>query len=505
MKKQQVITRLLVLAAIIVVVNLIANKAFFRLDFTADQRYTLSKATENILTELNDVVTINAYFSEDLPPQLLSARKDFEDQLIEYENRSNGYVVYEFVNPNEDDESEKEAQKNGIQPIVINVQERDQVQQMRAYMGAVVQVGDQKEVIPVIQPGGSLEYILTTAIKKLTVLEKPKIALLQGHGEPPLQGLLELNENLSVLYDVEEYTISDTASIPSTYKAIAIIDPTDSIPDSHLMKLDNFMKDGGGIYIAYDQINGDLSNGQTIQKGTKTGLETWLKDKGVELSEMMVTDINSGSVQAQQRVGPLTIPVQVKFPYFPKIDKFEEHPAVKGLESVMFQFSSPITTEVKDSAIQVTPLIYTSEQSGQANAPLFIDISKKWTEADFTEGKQMLAVALEGPLVGTKTSRLVVIGNGDFAVNGVERPQRLNADNVNLATNAIDWLSDDTGLIDLRTKGITSRPLETVEDGTKDMLKYGNVFAPILLILLYGFVRKQQYARKKQQWLEGKY
>jgi hypothetical protein len=57
----------------------------------------------------------------------------------------------------------------------------------------------------------------------------------------------------------------------------------------------------------------------------------------------------------------------------------------------------------------------------------------------------------------------------------------------------------------LRTKGITSRPLDPVEDGTKAMLKYGNVVAPILLVLLYGFQRRQRNFRKRQRWLEGKY
>ncbi|MFT4736658.1 MAG: ABC-type uncharacterized transport system involved in gliding motility auxiliary subunit [Cyclobacteriaceae bacterium] len=83
--------------------------------------------------------------------------------------------------------------------------------------------------------------------------------------------------------------------------------------------------------------------------------------------------------------------------------------------------------------------------------------------------------------------------------------QQLNADNINFASNSIDWLSDDTGLISLRTKGITNRPIESIEDPTKEFLKYGNVFAPIFIILLYGLIRRSRLSAKRQRWSQGNY
>jgi ABC-type uncharacterized transport system involved in gliding motility auxiliary subunit len=92
---------------------------------------------------------------------------------------------------------------------------------------------------------------------------------------------------------------------------------------------------------------------------------------------------------------------------------------------------------------------------------------------------------------------MVVFGDGDFAVNGEGREaQQLQPDNVSLMTNAIDWLSDDTGLIELRTKGISSRPLDAqLEDGTKTLIKYVNFLLPIILIILFGIIRFQ-YKKK---------
>jgi len=71
--------------------------------------------------------------------------------------------------------------------------------------------------------------------------------------------------------------------------------------------------------------------------------------------------------------------------------------------------------------------------------------------------------------------------------------------------NSIDWLSDDTGLIDLRTKGITSRPLDQLEDGQKMLLKWVNFLLPILLIIIYGIVRMQRTRNRRVKRMEEGY
>jgi ABC-type uncharacterized transport system involved in gliding motility auxiliary subunit len=147
------------------------------------------------------------------------------------------------------------------------------------------------------------------------------------------------------------------------------------------------------------------------------------------------------------------------------------------------------------------PLLFSSPKAGLVNPPTNIDIQKKWTESDFTAGRQILAAGLQ-----KGSANIVVVANGTFCVNGEgQRPQQQSEDNVSLASNAVDWIADDTGLIALRTKGITSRPLEEVEEATKNLVKYGNVIAPILLLLIYAFVRKQRNVRKRQRWMQGDY
>jgi len=251
MKKNKVFTRILLLLGIILVVNYISSKLYFRLDFTGDQKYSLSKATKDILKNVDSPVTITAYFSEGLPAELEIVRGEFRDMLVEYQNRSKNNIVFKFVNPNGKDELEAEAQKAGIRPVLINTSEHDQVKQMRAYLGAVVSMGEKKEIIPFIDPKGSIEYPLTTAIKKISISKKPIIAFLQGHGEPAPWNSGEVYQNLSVLYDIETLKLNDSTPISGNYKTVVIINPTDTIPAKHLKQLDDYLsKNGKPVYRA---------------------------------------------------------------------------------------------------------------------------------------------------------------------------------------------------------------------------------------------------------------
>jgi gliding-associated putative ABC transporter substrate-binding component GldG len=505
LNRKKVITTILLIIGIIILVNFFSNRFFHRFDFTKDGQYSLSKATKNILNEIDATITVSAYFSENLPPDIGKVKKDFKDLLVEYNNHSNGKLVYQFINPNKDQETEMEAQQAGIQPVMINVRERDQVKQQRAYLGAVIQYEGKKEIIPLIQPGAAMEYALSTNIKKLSVKEKIKIAFLQGNGEPPLSDILQLNQQLSILYEVGTASLTDSTQIPSSYKTLVIVAPTDTVKPEYFSQLDNFLSNGGRILIALNRVKGDLSN--ATGSSLSTGFENWLSKKGIEVEDKFIIDANSGDIMVRQQTGMFVMNTPVKFPYLPMITKFADHPITKGIASVMFPFASPIKISSSDSSLQFTKLALTSDKTGFERAPIYFDVMRQWTRNDFTTSSLPLAVAIEGNIINNVRSKMVVFGDGDFAVNGSgQNAQRLQADNVNLMANAIDWLSDDTGLIDLRTKGASSFPIDPdLEDGTKTFLKYLNFLLPILLAVGIGLVRYQIRKKHRNKWMSEDY
>lgn len=484
-------TSILLVLGIVILVNVIGDRLFFRLDFTADQRYSLSNATKTILENLTDPVTVTAYFSEDLPPDVAKVRQDFRDLLVEYNSRSDGQIVYEFVNPNADQQTEMEAQQAGIRPIMINVRERDQVKQQRAYLGAVIQLGDKKEVIPFIQPGAAMEFALSSNIKKISVTDKPKIALLQGHSEPGLAAMQQLSEQLSIIYQVDTLSLTPIKGIPQDYKSVVVIAPKDTVRQYVFNHLDNYLANGGRVMVAINRVEGELQ--RSAGKSLYTGFSDWLREKGVTIEENFLIDINCTNVMVRQQQGIFVMNTPVSFPYLPIITNFADHPITTGLEQVVFPFVSPIKITPRDTTITYIPLAYSSEKSGVKNPPLTFDVSKDWRPSDFGLSSLPVAVAVEGKIEGDIDSKIVVFSDGDFVVNGEgQEAQQLQPDNISLMVNAIDWLSDDTGLVELRTKGVTARPLDTqLEDSTKTWIKYLNFLLPIILIIVYGVFRFQ--------------
>lgn len=492
MKRRKFTLSIVLFVAIIILVNLLSEQFFFRIDLTENRQYTLSRATKEILRDLDEPITVTAYFSKDIPPQLVKTRNDFREMLVEYGKISGQMVVFEFISPNEDEELEMEAMENGIQPVVINVREKDQMQQQRAYMGAVLSLGERKEIIPVVEPGLAMEYTLSTAIKKLAVVDKPAVGFLQGHGEPPMNELVQVREELGILYSVEGVTVTDSTPIPSYIKSLAIVRPTDSIPGTVFRELDRYLERGGKLFIAFNRVSGDLQTG--YGSGLTTGLESWLRDKGLYVNENFIIDQNCVSATMQQQIGNAIQISSIAIPYIPRINQFSDHPVTEGLEEVILPFASTMDF-MGDSAVVYTPLLFSSELSGTQSTPTYFNFQRRWTRADFPLQSQVLGGILEGPIQGDAPSKMVVITDGDFAVN--EGGQQVNPDNVNLLVNGIDWLSDDTGLIELRTKGVSSRPIKQMEDGTRSLIKWLNFLLPILLVLIYGGLRYQY--RKNQR------
>ena len=208
-------TRIKILLAVLgfIAINFIGRQLFFRLDLTANREFTLSQATKDVVKGLNDKMKVKAYFSDDLPVDIAKTKEDFRNMLSEYASLSKGNLEFEFISPNESPEKEQEAMQQGIQPVMINVREKDQAKQLKAFLGATLEYMGKKEIIPLIQPGTAMEYALTTNVNKLSAVNKARIGFIQGHREASLQEMAQVYESLDILYDVQSVYITDTTRL----------------------------------------------------------------------------------------------------------------------------------------------------------------------------------------------------------------------------------------------------------------------------------------------------
>jgi gliding-associated putative ABC transporter substrate-binding component GldG len=487
MKSRKNITVFIVLVvAIIVLVNFLSEQFFVRLDFTEDKRFTLSDATKDILANLEEPVTITAYFSNNLPPQLDQVKREVRDMLTEYASRSKGMVAYEFLDPLKDEKIKAEAAQAGISQMQVQVQEKDQVKAQVAFMGANVQLGEENEPIPIISSTSGLEYNLSSAIKKLSVTSKPVVGIVQGHGEPGFGELWQVKQSLDILHKTELVYLNDSNLNLYKYNTLAIIGPKDSIPPDELEKLDTYLNQGGRLFIAIDRSDANLNQEQYSHE-VNTGLEYWLASKGIDVNTNVVIDMSCQQGWIQPQPGYL---MQITIPYFIIVNNFSDHPITSGLEAMTMNFASSINFS-GDSSVVFTPIVRSSENSGTRPAAGFINITQKWSESDFPIPNLTLAAAIEGSIGGSAPTKMVVVGDGGFAVPD-ERQNQVNPDNLNLLVNSIDWLSDDTGLVELRTQGATARPLEDLDDKKRTFLKYLNFLLPVLLAIAYGIFRFQR-------------
>ena len=511
--KREGTLQLALIVGILVNLNVLATQGVWRFDLTENDRFTLSTASRDIARGLDDPVTVKAYFSDDLPPQFARAEEQLRNLLDEFRAYAGDNLEYEFINPSESDEAEQAAQQAGIRPVMIDVRERDQVTQRRAYLGAVFRYGEQREVVPVIQPGAALEYTIASTVKQLTAERRPQVGLLQGHGEPSQQAMTQLMQQLRKRYTVTNVSGIDTAGVPPETEVLLVVAPSQALSLDERVAIDQYIMRGGKAVFALNRVQTNLRFG--TGRPLDTGLETLLARYNLPVNPTLVRDQNASTVQVSRQQGAFNVVNQIRYPYIPQIVRFADHPATTGLEAVSMQFVSSLDTTQVDSNQALTVLARSSERAGEARGRFNLNPMREWTAADFEATDLPVAALIEGPFTSAyagvdtvavdvtegQSTALVVVGDGDFIVNGQgQQQQRLPEDNVNLMLNSIDYLADDTGLIALRTKGVTNRPLTMPDPGTRTLLKYLNVFLPIVLVVGYGALRYQRRQAQRRVW-----
>lgn len=513
--RETVLIRLLLFIGIFLVLNMLVYRAYFRLDFTEDQRYTLSEVSKDLLKNLDAPVTVRAFLSEELPPEEARVTREFTDLLQEFESNAGGQFTYETFDPSDEENAlppvrtQQGMQQQQYPGFLIGVRERDKVSQQIAYRGATVLYKGQEEIVPVLTAQMNMEYEMIKAIKKMVAGEKPKVGFLQGHGEPGQESIAQATQELNVSYEADTLTLNDPTRW-SEFKTIVILGPTDSFPQTHLDQLDRFMQSGGRLLAGVNAAEANLQNGQATR--VSTGLEGWLLAKGIDVEPALLTDNQCGSINVQQQQGFFNMVRQVQFRYFPIIQSWSDHPITQGLGPMILPFASPVNITNTDSAVSTGVLGTTSELSGKAPVPMRINIEAELDRNTWSFAYSNLPVAayMEGKIAGpgSAESKMVVIGNGSFPLNQGQNPVN-PPDNLNFLVNAIDWLTDDTGLIQLRNQVPKVALIEklTGEDdaGARQAFKIIIFLLPILIAILFGFFRFRVRQARMKKWRSEQY
>lgn len=458
--------------------NIISRNWFVRVDLTDGQIYSLSSSSKAVLNKMDDLLTAKVYFSDNLPGQYGNNRRFLQDILEEYAAYSNGNMRFEFYTP-DDDEELRDAMTYGIQPVQLQVIENDKLEIKRVYMGLVFLYEDQREAIPVVQTTTGLEYEITSKIKKMVDDRKQVIGFASfGEKNPAVESI---RTQLGESYTVQNVALA--SEVPPTVSLLFVSGVTDSVSEDEYTNLESYVDRGGNLFLSQSRIDASLAT----QRGTviRSNLLDILDKYGVSVEENLVLDEACNNITVTQQRGFFRMNSAVRYPFFPIIRSFGDNVMVQGLEQVHTIFPSEITWDETDSLSTVQPLFRTSDRSSTMAG--FYNLSPIDNPAfkTFTQKSKVVGVYSTSP-TETATSQLVYVADSSFLLDGAGGRMQ---ENVIFTMNAADVLIGDRDLVALRSREITTRPLATLDDGSRATWKSINIVLPALLVIGYGLLQ----------------
>ncbi len=510
MKKSQrdAILQAFLYFVIIVLVNVVVSGWFFRIDLTRDKVNTLSPATEKLLKSLKDHLIVRVYFNSDLPSPYNNNRVALIDMLQEFRSISDGKLEYDIYNPTTDKQV-NEAVSQGVPQVQVQVINNDKLEVKRAFMGLVMEYEARKQTLPVIENLSNFEYEMASRIDRLIYPEKKTIGITQGNGEPSFQNISRAQQALSRRYNLLPVNLS--YPVPDSISALILIQPTTALADSQLYNLDQYMMTKGRAAFLTSMVNASMQSEYATD--LSLNLSSLFKSYGFEVKKDLVRDAMCASVSVVQNEGGLSFQTELPNPYIPIVGNMNKSFVVtEDLHQVILPFASEIdTTPAVALHLSVTPFAYTSQRSGVQTGFYNLDPTVKFTQAMFEQHGLLLGAAISGEIHSAipdtdkyaiadparKTEgneRIVVLGNGNFILNEFLS----NPENLSIFLNTVDYLSDDLGLISIRSKSFLPPPLKPVSEETRSLVKDAIVGFPPLLILVIGlFYWRKTVNRRK--------
>ncbi len=529
-KTKSAATLIIVIAlAILIIINLIAINLFARIDLTENQIYSLSEASKKLVAGLDDRLTIKAYMTEDLPFPHNDDARYLRDLLDDYRAYSDGNLQYQFIDPAKEDK-EQEAQSYRIPPLQFNVFKNEKAEFIKGYKGLVLLYKDQSEVIPFIENTDMLEYDISRAINKLIQDKRPIIAFTTGHGEPTVaEGFNYANQMLQREFQVQYLNLDNLRNIPPEVDALFIVSPQEEFSKWERYLVDQFIMRGGKVAFLIDKFSVQISDQVVIP--VDNGLDSLLYFYGAAPKEQLAIDLQCNRIPIVRQMGEYQIQSVTDYPFYLSITNFNENnQIVKEFNTLGMLFISPLEykLDLLDGQSRQT-LFTTSKNAGTRGLPLDISPEKQYFREDFQKSELPLACAITGRFdsyynvgvppqyQGTDTlsdipfpeftpfttdSRIIIIGSGSFVKDDFRR----NESGFIFLMNMADWLTQDIGLISIRSKQSTARRLndEALSNATKQVIKYVNILAMPVLVIVFGVVRwrfKRSLKRKRETTL----
>ena len=552
-KKEALILILLPLS--LIVINIFSAKIglYERFDLTSDNRYTLSDAALNTVADVDSPIIVDVFLEGDFPSEFRKLKSETR-QILEEFSAYNQNIKFSFINPIEDDENRdlviKQLTDRGLTPLQLSIQESGKSSQELIFPWGLASYNNQTVKIPLVKNKigatqqelvnnsvQNLEYAFADGFSKLVNPKKRKVAVLRGNDQLENKYIADFVTTLRDYYFIAPFTLDSVANNAqgtldklNGFDLIISAKPTLAFSEEEKLVLDQYTMNGGKSLWLIDAVAMDKDSlynesGKSVAIGRDLNLTDFFFKYGLRINPVLVNDMYSAPITLAIGEGSQAQFQPVKWQYSPLAKSASNHPIVNNLNLVKFDFANQIDT--LKNGISKTILLKSSPLSKLDGTPLEISLDIVTQEPDpsrYTRGNQNLAVLLEGEFTSvynnrikpfelseeknkSKPTKMVIIADGDVIKNefGRNGPQELGFDkwtgqtfgNKEFLLNAVNYLLNDDGLINIRSKEIAIAFLDQQKiTDQKTKWQLINIGIPLVILALFGFVFN--YIRRKK-------
>jgi len=534
------------LAIVLILLNIFNQRLYTRIDLTSDKRYTLASVTKEVINKIDKQLLIKVYLEGDFPSEFKRLQIETR-QFLEELSANNSLIKIQFIRP---DNQREKLIKAGMIPSQLTVKEDGILSNAIIFPWAEISYRNKTSKVSLLTNGTSqsqedqlekaiesLEFSFSNAIYKLQEEKEKKIAVLTGNGELSDIQLYSFLSEVTKKHRLAKFTLDSVKTNPEKslidlqkFDLAIIAKPTQPFTENEKLVLDQYIINGGKTLWMIENVQADTdslyNNGSMLAYPRDLNLTDFFFSYGLRVNATLLQDLYAAKIPlATGNIGDKPQFQNLNWFYHPLVSGNPNHAISKNIAPVRLRFSNQIDT--LQNSLKKTPLLVSSMLTKKVGTPAIVElksIAKEPKEEEYSSGFQITGLLTEGLFNSMYTDRvkpfsivnfrkkslynkMVVISDGDIGRNQLQKgkPFDLAKDkwtgeqfgNKEFLLNAIDYLLDDNGLIELRNKNIQINLLDKKKAyQEKTYWQFVNIILPLMVLLTFGLVF--QYLRKRK-------
>tara|TARA_B110000003_G_scaffold40155_1_gene37018 strand:+ start:7969 stop:9609 length:1641 start_codon:yes stop_codon:yes gene_type:complete len=536
------------LLSILILINLISQFYYKRFDITKDRRYTLSTVTKNVIDKIDKQLIIRVFLDGEFPSEFKRLQIETR-QFLEELQAKNSNIRIQFVNP---DSQRKRLIEVGMIPSQLTVKENGILSNAIIFPWSEIIYKNKTSIVSLLPNRiinsqeeqletaiENLEFSFISTIHKLQEQKQKKVAVLSGNGELQDIQLYSFLSEITKKYRLAKFTLDSVERNPTKslkdlqkFDLAIIAKPTKLFSEKEKLVLDQFIINDGKTLWMLENVQADtdslFNDGKMLAYPRDLNLTDLFFSYGLRINATLIQDLYAAKIPlATGNIGNSPQFQNLNWFYHPLVSGNPTHAITKNIAPVRLRFANEIDTIQNN--LKKTPLLMSSMLTKKIGTPTIIElesIADEPKEEDYSSGFNIFSLLIEGDfnsmyakrikpfklnkfIKKSNHNKMIIISDGDIGRNQIKKgkPFDLAEDkwtgeqfgNKEFLLNAVDYLLDDTGLIELRNKNLKINLLDkkrAFEERT--FWQFINIALPLLILTIFGcifhYLRKRKYS-----------